>query len=333
MGLDIGTTTVKFVQLKGAGHLTKLVGYSKIVVPDDYIIEGIISEPEKLASLLRKTFSKPNWGKITAERVIASLPESRVFTRVLELPSIAENDIKDAVKYEVEQSIPIPESDLYIDWQPIEVTDEKTIVFLAAAPRAMVDSYLQLFDSLKIEPAALEISMASIARSMVSNKSAKEPVIILDIGGTTTNIAVFDSTIRITTSHPTGGLTIKNKIMEACGMSEEAAFKVISEGLTSSTKATKILKTEIEAIISEIPSLINYHTNDNSPKITKILICGGLASMPGLTDLIGEKVGINAKIGNPWVNISIYPLKPVPKKEAADYAAAIGLALRGLSND
>jgi type IV pilus assembly protein PilM len=334
LGLDIGTTAVKFAQLKESGNLTKLVGYGKFPIPDDIIIEGVISEPEKLADKLKEIFKNPPWGKITAQKVLASLPESRVFTRVLELPISNPKDVEEAVKYEIEQTIPVPITDLYIDWQPIEEKGDKSIVFLAAAPRAIVDSYVQLFKFLNLEPTALEISMAAVARSMVSSKDAAGPVIILDFGGETTNLAVFDATLRVTESHPLGGAIIKKAVADGLGVDDKEAALLVREGLTGKGKAVPIIEEEIKKIVAEIEKMVSYYTEKNeNKKISKVLLCGGLGFMPGLPEYIKDKTGIEAKTGNPWVNISIYPLKPVPKEEAPSYTAAIGLCLRGLKDD
>lgn len=334
LGLDIGTASVKFVQLKNQGKLTKLVGYGKIAVPKDIIIEGVISEPEKLAKELKKILAEPQWGKINAKRVVASLPESRAFTRVLELPVFDTKGIEEAVHYEAEQSIPIPASDLYIDWELMEEKSDGVVVFMSAAPRAIVDSYVHLFKFLEVEPIALEISMSAIARAMVSNKDSKEPVVILDLGGETTNIGVFDSTLRVTESHPMGGTLIRQAVKDGLNVTDEEAAKLVREGLSKESKAKTIIEDELKKISTEIDRIVKYYTEKNeNQKLEKILLCGGLGFMPGLGEFIKEQNNLEAKIGNPWVNISVYPLKPVPKEEAPSYAAAIGLCLRGEEDD
>lgn len=331
--MDIGGSTVKFVQLKDAGKLTKLVGYGKVDIPENIIIEGIISEPEKLASVLEKAFKTPPWGKITADYIIASLPESKMFTRIIDLPNLGKNDISDAIKYEVEQSIPVPIDDLYVDWEVISETDEAATVLLAAAPKSIINSYIQLFDLLDMEPLALEMSLAAIARAMVSNKEQIGPIIILDIGDKASNIAVFDDNLRITGSHPIGGGTIKDLLMTSLGISEKDAARKIREGITKDTKEATLIKAEIEKLYDEMDRTVKYYREKSGyEKDMKILLCGGLGFMPGLPEFLKEN-GYESKIGNPWVNISIYPIKPVPKEEVPGYATAIGLCLRGLKDD
>jgi type IV pilus assembly protein PilM len=334
LGLDIGTTSIKFAQLKKSGKLTKLTGYGKVAVPKDTIIEGVIAEPEKLAEYLKKVFSDPPWGKITAERVVSSLPESRVFTRILDLPVFNIKDIEEAVNYEAEQSIPVPMSDLYIDWKLVEETSTGVVVFMSAAPRAIVDSYIQLFKYLGFDPLAIEISMAAIARAMVSNKVHHEPVIILDFGGQTINLAIFDSILRITESHPMGGSQIRQAVIDNMNVDENEAAKLVQQGLDDSNPAKAVILTEIKKIVVELERIDKYYTEKyDKKKISKILLCGGLGFMPGLAAYLKKKTDIDATAGNPWMNISVYPLKPVPKEEAPGYAAAIGLCLRGEQDD
>lgn len=240
----------------------------------------------------------------------------------------------EAVKYEVDQSFPIPATDLYIDWEVIKETQDKTTVLLAAAPRSIVDSYIQLFKELEMEPLALEVSLASIARAMVSNKEKVEPVVIIDIGGTTSNIAVFDSNLKVTGSYPIGGQTVINNLTENLKMTTKQAEAIIKKGLKENDSNTKILTDELENLVTEVRKVMNYFY-EQSPKsnIKKALLCGGLAYLPGLPEYFKEKLEIEVKLGNPWVNISVYPLKPVPKEEAASYAAAIGLCMRGLNDE
>jgi type IV pilus assembly protein PilM len=334
LGLDIGTSAIKFVQLKNAGKLTKLIGHGRFNVPKNYIIEGIVTEPEKLAKELKEIFKKPPWGKITAKRLIASLPESHLFTRVLDLPKIKEKDLEEAIKYEVDQSIPAAATDLYVDWEIIKETNDKTTIFLAAAPKSIVDSYVQLSKELEMEPLALEISLSAIARAMISNKDNVEPVIILDLGGQTSNMGVFDTSLRVTGSHPIGGTTAKNLLISNLGLSEKEAENAIRTAFQKDDKTSQAVKDEFERLAIEVVKLKDYFLENNpNAKINKILLCGGVAYLEGLTDFFNRKTALEAKVGNPWVNISIYPLKPVAKDESPSYATAIGLCLRGFQDE
>lgn len=335
LGLDIGTDLIKYVQLEEKGKLTKLVGYGKIEVPENVIIEGIISEPEKLSEIINKELKDPPWGKITAERVVSSLPESKLFTRVIELPSISDKDIEDAIAYEIDQSIPIASTDLYTDWQIIGESDKKVSVLLAAAPRSIVDSYIHLFRLINKDPLSLEVSLSAISEALVSEKNSGRPIMIIDVGSATTNIAVYDKSIKITGSYPVGYTGISKSLVTVLGITKKETVILLKKGISKEAgdKSSEVIKNEFKKIVVEIERMIKYHQEKNDKStILEILLCGGLGAMNGLDKFLSEQTGITTKVGNPWVNISIYPLKPVPKSEASMYATAIGLCLRGMRN-
>lgn len=339
VGLDIGTKSIKFVQLKKKGKLTKLVGYGQVELPDNYIIEGIISETEKTAKLCKDFLAKVPWGKITATRVNVSLSESKVFTRILTLPHTDEKSRNDAVIWEANQIVPMSVSDLYIDWQLIGPNNEdpKTddIIF-AAAPKSIVNSYIQLIDLLGFEVMGIEINLGAVARAVVPNKNKNETVLIVDLGRKSTSAAIFDKYIRVTGSILTGGDNLTQKIAQVLKIDQNEAENLkLKKDDKNAIKAREAIDTELTEITKELDRMITYYYEkiNKENTVSKILLCGGTASLPRLADYFTEKLNIPTEVGNPWSNISVYPIKPVPKDEAPLYTNAIGLALVGLEDE
>lgn len=338
VGIDIGSGSLKVVQLKKKGLLTKLIGYGQMPIPENFIIEGIIAEPEKLAELTKKFFAMEVWGKILAKRVCTSLPESKIFTRTITLPHMNEKALAEAVGWEASQTIPMAMSDLYLDWRVIGPTlnDPKIDeVIYAAAPRAIVDSYIQYFNILGLEIEGIETSLTAIIRSVVTKKSSKEAVLIIDIGGKTTNLAVFDRVIRLTGSTLIGGDHITYRISQALGIDEKEAEKMKKQKNADKTKLRQAVDVEVTEITKEATKMINYYQEKNKKanQITRVILSGGSASLDMLSEIFKEKLGIPTEVGNPWANISIYPLKSVPKEDAPAYTNAVGLALLGVIDD
>jgi len=335
LGLDIGASSIKIVQLKKKKNLTKLVGYESRKLPDNLVIEGIISEPKTVAELIKKMMTEVKEGKFTAEKVIASIPDTNVFIRVLELPNLSGKELKEAVMWEADQSIPMAPTDLVVDFQvlgPSAGKDDMNDVLLVAAPRAIVNSYVQLFQFLGLKPEAIEMSLSAVIRALISNKEKNEVMLVADIGAKSTNFGVYDNALRFSDSVDFGGDAFTGSIAKSFGVSEEQAEeKKIGTGLHDQ-KILDAVKSDLANFESEIKKVIRYHderTNEER-RITKIILCGGSANVPGLTEYLAEKSGLEVKIGNPWVNIDTYPLKQVPKKEAPAFANAIGLSLRGI---
>ncbi|MDD5693182.1 MAG: type IV pilus assembly protein PilM [Patescibacteria group bacterium] len=339
VGIDIGTRSVKAVQLKKKGKLTKLVGYGRLEVPENYIIEGIISEPEKLAGLIKDFFKKITWGKITATRVNLSISESKVFTRILTLPHTDDKSRSDAVIWEATQIVPMAMDDLYIDWQYIGPNNEdpkSDDIIFAAAPKSIVNSYIQLAGLLGLEIISIETNLGAVARAMVPNKAIGETVLVVDLGAKSTSMAIFDQYIRVTGSTLVGGENLTKKIAEVLKLEiNEAERLKLKKDDKDLVKVREAIDVELTDMTREIDRMIHYYYEKINKEniISKILLCGGTASLPGLSEYFTEKLDITTVVGNPWSNISVYPIKPVPREEAPIYTNAIGLALLGFENE
>ena len=149
-GFDLGTRTAKLVQLKPGRKGFDVLGYGYANFPGEAVVEGIIVDPEEIANALKPLLTQMSYGKITASRVAVSLPVSKVFTRTLQLPPMEDSDLAEAVRLEAEQYIPVPLSDLYIDYEIIESDKEKIDVLMVASPRAIVDSFMKLFEIMNL---------------------------------------------------------------------------------------------------------------------------------------------------------------------------------------
>jgi len=338
VGVDIGSGSLKLVQLAPKGRLTKLVGYGKLDIPENYIIEGVIAEPEKLAEIVKKYMTLGVWGKITAKRVCTSLPESKIFTRTISLPHMQDKGLEEAIKWEASQTIPMSMTDLYLDYQVIGPSAEdpkNDEIIYAAAPRAIVNSYVQFFDIMGWEVDGIETSLTAIIRSAVSKKKNSEVVLIIDIGSKTSNLAIYDRLIRLTGSTLIGGDHITYRIAEALKIDEAAAEKLKKQKDSDKANIREAVDVEVTQITKEATKMINYYEEKSkkSKAVSRVILCGGGASLAMLVDIFSEKLGIPTEVGNPWANISIYPLKSVPKEDVPAYTNAVGLALLGVIDD
>ena len=337
VGIDIGSGSLKAVQLARKGTLTKLIGYGQMDVPENFIIEGIITEPEKLAELTKAFFKSQVWGKITAKRVCTSLPESKIYTRTITLPHMNDKALAEAVTWDAGQTIPMAMTDLYVDWQvigPSEDDSKMDEIIYAAAPKAIVNSYIQYFNILGLEIEGIETSLTAIIRSAVSKKN-KGSILIIDIGAITTNLAVFDKVIRLTGSTLVGGKHITDRISQALGVDSGEAEKIKKQKASSKNKVREAIDFEVTEITKEATKMINYYQKKSKKPdgFARVILCGGSASLDTLSEIFSEKLGIPTEIGNPWANISIYPLKNISKDDAPAYTNAVGLALLGVLDD
>ena len=331
-GFDLGTRTAKMVQLQPSGKSMQVTGYGYANFPSETIVEGIIVDPQEIADALAPLMKQMSFGKITATRVAASLPSGKVFTRVLELPLMAAADLGAAVRLEAEQYVPVPLPDLYVDYETIETVGENSQVLMVAAPRAIVDSYLKLFELLNLEVIFIESSLAALTRAVLASKQLDRPTLVADIGAGSIDLTIHDKVIRLTDTVTLGGDSLTLQLVNDLGVTREQANEIKARfGLGKSSLQPKIegaLKKPLGSITSEIKRVIKFYQDRGHDKraVETIVLTGGTASMPGLVDYLARELGMPVSVADPWAGLELKHIQPVSKVEAPMYTTALGLA-------
>ncbi len=331
-GFDLGTRTAKVIQLKPAGKQMEVVGYGSTTFPGEAIVEGIIVDPEEIAEALKPMMKRMPFGKVTATRVAASLPVAKVFTRVLELPPMNPADLGQAVRLEAEQYIPVPLPDLNIDYEVIEENKEKQEVLMVAAPRAIVDSYLKLFDLMGLEAGLIDSSLAAATRAIVASTPLSKPTLVADIGSSSIDLTVHDKVIRLTDTIAMGGDSLTSQLVKELGIGREQAseikykFGIGPSGLQPKVMAA--LGVPLKKMCDEMRRVMKYYQDrgDGKHKIEAVIVGGGSASMPGFLEYMAAQINVPVTVANPWAGLSVKHVPAVSKFDAPMYTTAIGLA-------
>ena len=333
LGLDIGTKTVKLVQLKMARGGAKVLAYGVADYPVDAIVEGIIVDPQLIADALKPVLNKPQYGRFSARRVVASLPADKTFLRVINLPPMDGDDLESAVMLEAEQSIPVPIAHLYVDYEIIDTTPEGQVLLMAAAPSAIVDSYVQLFDLLELEPALIKPDILAVARALAPNIAPGQTVLIADIKSESTSIAIFYKDVRVTNTISLGGDNVTTQMVKKLGVTKEQAERIkVKFGVEKSGIQDKIeaaIKPTLDAIAQELNRMVHYyadHGGQDHP-VTSVLLTGGTSQLPGLAEKISEVIKLPVVTPDPWLGLKLTRGIKLPEaKDLGAYTTAIGLA-------
>jgi type IV pilus assembly protein PilM len=331
-GFDLGTRTAKMIQLKPGGRSMEVQGYGYAMFPEDAIVEGIVVDPQEIVKALSPLLKKMTVGQISATRVATSLPVAKVFTRVLELPPMNPADLGQAVRLEAEQYIPVPLPDLYIDYEIIETGSERNEVLMVAAPRAIVDSYIKLFDLMNLQVSLVESSMAAATRAIVSATQITKPTLVADIGSTSIDLSVHDKVLRLTDTIAMGGDGLTMQLVKDLGIGKEQAneikykFGVGPSGLQPKVMAS--LGAPLNKMCAEMKRVIKFYQDRGTGKrkIEAIIVGGGSASMPGFLEYMAAQVNVPVEVANPWAGLETKHLETVSDFDAPMYTTAIGLA-------
>ncbi len=345
LGLDLSDRSLKAVQLRRtlAGQLT-LAGLAAIEVPAGVFEEGELKDPTWLASLISELLTHPQLGAFSASYVVACLPETKTFIKMIDIPPMPAEETSQAIRWEAEHHIPIPIEDTYWDWQKIGEPagpNGRWPVLLGVVPKGIVDSYTQALVLAKLVPVALEIEAVAITRALLPLGQAADPsdtaTVIIDLGASRTSLIVVDhKVIQFTVSLPVSGRGITESIATNLKLTESQAeqAKILCGLDPKKCKGIigEILGTVIDELLSRIREAIVFYREHfpGSHEVDRIMLCGGGSNFKLIDQHLERSLKLSVHRGNPWCNLepSSAPLKP---GELIGYTTAIGLALRNFT--
>jgi len=333
-GFDIGYNSVKVMQIDTSSKIHKVVGYAYTSFSDKAIKNGVIVDPEAIAKEVYPLFTRHMIGTIDTKRVVAALPVSKTFNRVLSLPKMPMDDLEEAIKVEAEQYIPVPIDKLYIDYDINESNElDNYEILIVAAPKNIVDSYLVLFELLGLEVALLETSISAATRLVMHAEQTDLPTLIIDFGSVSTDLSIFDSTLRVTGTVSEGGDTITKAIADELKVTlKQAQVIKTKHGLGPGKRQAQIrkaLEPLLSKLVIETKKMVRFYQDRSGvdKKLEQVIILGGGANMPGLADYLTDKIRIPARTCNPWLNLDFGDLQPPHQLEKTLYATSAGLGL------
>lgn len=356
-GLDISDTNLKLMWLDRRGKKTVIKSFGSQPVPEGLINRGEINHVDDVASLIVKLAKNLEGKKLRSNLVIANLPETRTFIKVLEIPATPESELEEFLKKEIENHFPISSQEIYLKWEVLTppslnpsadrptLQNEKMQVLVGVAPQKIVDNYLKLMELAGLKPQALEIEALAIARSLLSHKITGEDVhgaeMIIDLGANRSSLIIYDHhTVQFSLSLPISGRQITEEIAQTLKLEPTQAEEIkIMCGLDE-TRCQGALKELISQIMNELATrgreaLEYYYDNfSEANAVNNVILCGGGAKLIGLEEHLSKLLKLPVNIANPFVNFNFTDLKQAgsfPVQESLSYTTAIGLALRGLT--
>jgi type IV pilus assembly protein PilM len=355
LGIDIGTTGIRIVQLGSGEEKVRLENYASLEskdylkVSDDTEKSGNIEMLDtKIIADLKKIMEK---AEITARDTAMSVSASSAFSSIINLPDIPDSEISKAVNFEARQYIPIPIEEVVFDWSIIgretnknsdngnasSAERSKIRVLLVAIPKEVTNKYANIARSLKLNLIALETEPFSLSRSLVNQK--KGVFAVIDMGSKTTNITIVENG-SVLTSHNifgTGGNEITKAISRGLNIDfrrAEALKKDVGLKFSNPEKrVSEIILPIISIMVSEIRKVNETYYRHSKKKVEKVIITGGSTNIPGLNKYLSKELNVGVEIGDPWKNV-VYneSLAEELKKISSCFSVAVGLALRGFEN-
>lgn len=357
LGVDIGGSSLKVVQMANEKGRPKLVTYGYVERSNQLLKVDTAEAKKKVVETIKEVIGA---AKVTTNRVVAALPSYTVFSSIITLPVMKEKELDAAVRWEAKKFVPMPVEKMILDYQildednaaitaaqqtsqPVTAGDDGAQVttqpkqyskiLLTAAPADLVSRYVEIFQMAGFALESLETESFALERALVGHDPS--PVLLVDIGATTTNISVVVSSVPvINRSIDLGGQTITKTIANSLNVDPDRAeqfkrdFGLIPSGSTGN-QIPKRIEFMVSSVINEIRYVMNLYHNQSPKQIEKVVLAGGSAWLPNLPQYLSQALNTKVIIGDPWSRV-IYPveLKPVLSEIGPRLAVAVGLAMR-----
>lgn len=333
-GLDIGSSSIKVIQLEHHDKSTSVRGYGVTGFDPESIKDGVITDFKSLAGTIQEMFKSGLIGEINTRRAAISIPASRTYTRTITLPLISDSELLQAVRSEAEQYLPMPLDELYLDYQVISKSEKEIELLAVAVPKKIVDSYMLLSRMLGLEAVAFDTTILAASRFFSQQIDLSDiPTVLIDFGTASSDITIHDKTVIVTGTIANGGDAYTKLISEALSLSMQEAHIVKTKyGLARSKKQKEInsaLKPHLDILVKEIRRMIRYYEerSGSKQKIEQVITMGGGANMPGLSDYLTDTMRIPVRTCNPWQHLELGKLQPPSDSEKSMYVTSCGLAL------
>jgi len=368
LGVDIGNSALKIVEIENSKGRPKLLTYGYLEQQNEILTSNTKEARDSIVAALKQVQES---ARTSSQNAVAALPSYTVFTSIIHLPEMPKKELIAAVQWEAKKFVPMPLEEMILDWkilsdqevgtafaanqignaQPItpgvpgmqqgahiQTGAKKFLkILLTAAPKDLVSRYLEIFKEAKLNLVSLETECFALERSLIGRDKAA--IMLIDIGAVATTISiVVDAVPLINRSIDIGGHTITKAIANSLNIDNDRAEQFKRDfGLSQSSGASagqipKRIEFMVSSIINEIKYVLNMYQSQGHGMVEKVILAGGSAWLPGMTQYLSQTLGVSVFIGDPWARV-MYPLelKSVLQDIGPRLAVSVGLAMREIS--
>ena len=340
-GLDLSDRSIKVMEFYLGATGLKVKKFGEMEIPAGIIEGGEIKNELRLVTSLKELKEKYslNW-------VACDLPEEFAYVVRLKLPKTRPADLPGMIEVELPEHVPLSPGQIVFDFIPasLDETGKWVWVDVAAASRAVVESYERALLAAGLKPVSFEMEAAALARTIFI-KGDRQTTLVVDIGKVRTGFSIVSCGVVLDTTTVAGvsgdafteliRRALKASLVEA----EERKIKFGLSRVNNNREQFFALLPLVSALGDEIKKRISFWLDHGSNEtsttpVTKIVLVGGQATLPGLIEYLAASTNLPVELGNPWIGVleTEKSLPPIPFNEALRYSVAIGLALRSFNN-
>lgn len=340
-GLDIGSSSIKMVELEGKANNLNLVGLGFENLPDDTIVDGQIMELNVVSDVIQNICANH---QVNADGVVTGVSGHSVIIKNIVLPPMGADELEESIDWHAEEHIPYDLSEVSLDYHITAQDTESTHVLIAACKRERIDTIRQAVQLSGKEPAVIDVDTFALQNCYEMNYQPDESqvVTLLNIGASTMNVNIVKGTRSLFTRDITvGGSQFTDVLQRSLGLSFQQA-EAVKRGVNNAAEGIEeksiepLMSNVTEVVAMEIQKTFDFYratTEDTDTVVQKILISGGGSKLAGLADELSARLELPVEILDPFRNIKVDTRKFDPdylSEIMPEMAVAVGLAMRGV---
>ena len=338
IGIDIGYSSIKMAQVVfGNNNIPRLVAIGQVELSKPL---NLLKDEKEKKEVAERVKTLKETLQIKTNKCVVALPESLIFSKIIAVPDLPEDQLEKIIYFEARNHLPIPVEDVNLDHIPVakKTIDNKSIqqILMIAAPKSVINLYLEVLGFAGLEVLALETESLATARTMTYKGNLDHGVLVIDFGAKGIAVAVLKgANVIFSQSISTGSDALTQAIARDYNIDlRQAEQYKITYGLLQGQLEGKIAKSLLpvmQIINNEINKIINFlkiNLPDFAPN--EMFLVGEGSLLPGLTTFFNLNLGLPVKLVDP---LSILEVSDMAKSELANlssaaYTVAIGLALK-----
>lgn len=340
-GLDIGSSSVKAVELNGKVNKLNLVNLGFENLPNDTVVDGQIMELNAVSEVIQNVC---NSNQIKRNEVITSVSGHSVIIKNIVLPKMSREELEESIDWHAEEHIPYDLSEVSLDYHVGAEDEEAMEIVIAACKQERLDNLKQAVRLAGKNPVVIDVDTFALQNCYEINYQPDESqvVTLLNIGASTMNVNIVRGTQSLFTRDITvGGSQFTDILQRSLGYSFEEA-EAVKRGATDvvenveETAIQPLMENVTETVAMEIQKTFDFYratTEEDEINVEKILLSGGGSKLSGLRKDLQEKLELDVEVLDPFRQINVDKRKFDPdylNEIMPEMAVAVGLAIRGV---
>ncbi len=310
IGIDIGSSSVKLVQLKEQRGTYVLKNVGMLPLPAEAIVDNALMDTSSIVETIRSLAKSLG---VKVKDGACSISGNAVIIRKISLPEMSSEELEDQIQWEAEQYIPFDINDVFLDFQilgPDHMDTSKMQVLLVASKKDIINDYVAVFREAGLRLVVVDVDSFAVQNAFEQNYSPGEDemVALINIGASIMNLNIVRGGLSLFTRDvQMGGNAYTEELQKQVGISGEEAERLkISGEYAAQTKLRDVVARVNDTLAQEMRrSLDFYISSAGDERVSKVYLSGGCAKIGQLVETVNQKLGVPVEVLDPFRKLKV----------------------------